>query len=150
MVFFLGVIATAGAARSIPIRDEIFFVLQCSGPMNVMVRLLIIASFCFYWRHTLTLGRLYEQYFNVGISLASRTAAIRLEHVVGACCRSKGNPSGDTVAMRTTHYLQLYFSERCTTAIDKASTAILHLTYNAAQQPSVVQFSHQAIRHSIP
>ena len=45
VIFFLGVIATAGAARSIPIRDEIFFVLQCSDPMNVMVRLLIHAIF---------------------------------------------------------------------------------------------------------
>ena len=45
VVFLLGGFATAGAARSIPIRDEIFFVLQCSDPMNVMVRLLIIASF---------------------------------------------------------------------------------------------------------
>jgi hypothetical protein len=33
--FLLGGFATAGAARSIPIRDEIFFVLQCSNPRNL-------------------------------------------------------------------------------------------------------------------
>ena len=50
LFFLLGVFATLGAARSIPIRDEIFFVLQCSDPMDVMVRLLILSSFFFLTR----------------------------------------------------------------------------------------------------